>query len=74
MPQENLPGSSCRMNAAEILFLRVWEKHHSGKNSTAAAMETRLQLRASSWSGFPRPVLLQLQGKRIGQQTAGNIQ
>ena len=48
MPQENLPGSSCRMNAAEILFLRVWEKHHSGKNSTAAAMETRLQLRASS--------------------------
>ena len=46
MPQENLPGSSCRMNAAEILFLRCG-KHNSVKNSTAA-METRLQLRASS--------------------------
>ena len=43
MPQENLPGSSCMMNAAEILFLRVWEalfgeeQHSSGNGNQTAA-------------------------------------
>ena len=61
------------MNAAKLLFLRVWEalfgeeQHSSGNGNQTAAPRFLL-------SGFPRPVLLQLQGKRIGQQTAGNIQ
>ena len=43
MPQENLPGLSCRMNAAEILFLRVREtpfgeeQHGSGNGNQTAA-------------------------------------
>ena len=43
MPSENLPGSSCRMNAAEILFLRVREtpfgeeQHSSGNGNHTAA-------------------------------------
>ena len=42
MLPENLSGSSCRMNAAEILFLRVREtpfgeeQHSSNGNQTAA--------------------------------------
>ena len=43
MPRKNLSGSSCRMNAAKLLFLRVWEalfgeeQHSSGNGNQTAA-------------------------------------
>ena len=40
---------------------------------SSVTSHTAIAAPEGSWSGFPRPVLLQLQGKRIGPQTAGNI-